>query len=282
MSSIQGGSPLSGSPLSDLNGRVPFGNNSQNSQLGNAGANKHRVDSSHKFYENKENKSYAKVHVWEMNHEEGRCGHVALELIRKNSGEARQSSYLGLWPRFAGSVSLFTLPVPVPGTNSQSSLSCSQRESGDDMEPLLPSDEIKVYLTDDQYNAMKEKMDSENKAIENGLVSYCLTPKISFLNFLNFFTQKDVVDMQHSCPITELPMEHPLIMKDLQGINNLRSENCSTVATNILKAGGISVEQSRFAPWGVTPTSVGAQLQQQAKTNARFVHKKISNENVHE
>lgn len=203
----------------------------------------------------------ARVNVWDTNFDEGRCGHASVSIVQ--AGETHKlSKYMGMWPKFGVLVNLFTLPFAVPGTYLKSKKDCMDREG--DEGPLAPSRRYTIGLSEKQYSDMKAEMDNESARIKDGLTLYCLFPNFNVVGLAKHLVKPSIMERLHACPFTDMPMEHPQLLEDCAQINQLSTENCTTLTSKLLRAGGIPVKDGS-APFGMSPSQLGDKLDKLAK-----------------
>lgn len=196
------------------------------------------------------------VNIWDTDPRTGRCGHASVTLVSANSAN-KLINYMGMWPKYGFLVTPFTLPFASPGLAMKSKKDCMERE-GDDT-PIKPTRVYQIPLTKEQYESMETTIEAQKTKIEEGKTLYSLFPNLNIVNFAKRIIKPTILEKLHACPFTELPMEHKAIIEDSQSIKELEVENCTTMAIKILNAGNIPV-QTRYMPWGLSPTTLGHQL----------------------
>ncbi len=115
--------------------------------------------------------------------------------------------------------------------------------------PLTP-DEIHHFKNLDNIK-MSKKMDKVRKEVSSGVMSYQLFPNVNLLNFFKdsaSFIAQDPIDIEMSRRAKK------------NAPNNSSAHNCTSLVSDILKEGGLDINNSKYLPWSITPDGLSDEL----------------------
>ncbi len=170
------------------------------------------------------------VFVWDTRYLRGEAGHVSLAIreIDRQGGLAHQRHF-GFWPERE-----FTaLDVPFHISAMEKSSLYDEIHYSDQEPAFVPNKQYEIMLSENQYSEMHNEMSKQSDNIKSGKIRYTWLTSVNGIFFYTFNY------IQNYCQI------------------NL--ENCSTIATKIMNAGGIPVHNNSML-WGISPIDVSYQL----------------------
>ena len=104
-------------------------------------------------------------------------------------------------------------------------------------------------------------MDIQSDAIQNGRTVYQLFPNIKPLEYL----LQDGPALLGQDPIdTYLWAQAKQSEEGL--VNAIQPKNCTTFARDILRAGGMQLNDTRWRPWGITPQELGKAVESEQQS----------------
>lgn len=196
-------------------------------------------------------KSHAEVYIWptviDPKEADSNVGHASM-LLRDAKGNER---YFSLRPQSSGNLFWPTRGTVMPSVASDGTLE-AQAE---------PSQRVKIPLTEEQHSLMSEKMDVLSRGIQEGRVSYQLTPGASIVSlFRSLFSSQVFFEEMRRCPMTGSSFDNArtaqAYQKDMKEAKQLEVHHCASSVATILQHGGVLVPMSH-TPWKTTPTELG-------------------------
>eukprot|EP01038_Epipyxis_sp_PR26KG_P006182 gene6182-8516_t len=209
------------------------------------------------------------VYVWKMTPE--KVGHTAIQVggcqpktENKNHGE-----YISIHPKLfpsIGPTTLLPLPAGVAYTLSEdmaaeaeANASSYLNSTGDPSNPPLftrNETEIPKLMAPDctfkvknlNTSAMLKLIIKTRDEVQTGQTSYQLFPKIN--------TYKLFMEIPRFVSYNPIDVTYPSQTKHDNQLYGATRQNCATLVSDILSAGGIVVKQQSFVPWGKTPNDV--------------------------
>ncbi len=183
------------------------------------------------------------VHIWDTRFREQEPGHASLTVfknkVEETSGNSLQVRHFGFWPSREFGIS--DIPIYMHAKEKKS-LDEEIHWSADEP-PFIPSKCYLVSTTRKQYKNMKKEIEHESEKIEFGVTKYTWLSSLG--NLIGRISQ---------------------YIFSMDGVQRPYLQNCSTITAQILNAGDIPV-RTGYAPWGITPSSVGDQLEHLMTTN---------------
>ncbi|KTD75129.1 hypothetical protein [Legionella waltersii] len=207
------------------------------------------------------------VYIWNMT--ANSPGHAAVQIggAKPKVKESDAGEYGSLHPEKIPSVGVTTV-LPLPAhfattlTEDMETLGESKSTpfiSDMDLPPQplasktpkpLPPDEIYHFKGLDT-SKMSKKMAQARKEVDSGDMSYQLLPN---LNLVKFF--KDSASFIAQDPV-EIEMRRRANENDP---TNSSAHNCTSLASDILKQGGIPINNPNYIPWSITPNGLSDEL----------------------
>ena len=215
------------------------------------------------------------LHLWNTAFSNG-VGHAAIQVggDQPKLSDTDDGRYMSLWPEYLPSCSLTAIIPTLAGTAGN--LAEDMRAEGDTQNKRCDFDtpSFKVPLTKPESTtrypdksiqikhldtvAMKVAMDKQNEAIQNGRTVYQLFPNIRPVEYL-----------LHDGPalISHDPIDTYMWVKEKQSeeatLSEMQPKNCTTFARDILRAGGMQLNASKWRPWGITPDELGQEVERE-------------------
>lgn len=170
------------------------------------------------------------VFVWDTIYLRGEAGHVSLA-VREIDRQGRLSDqrHFGFWPQ--REFTSLDVPFHIPAKEKSSLI---DEIYYSDKEPaFIPNKRYEITLNEKQYLEIQNEMSKQSDNIKSGKTRYTWLTSVNglFYNTFNYCLN--------------------------YGQTNF--ENCSTIATKIMNAGGIPVHNNSIF-WGISPIEVGYQL----------------------
>ncbi|ADI39203.1 hypothetical protein [Waddlia chondrophila] len=236
---------------------------------GITGNSKKPADSERELSEqdNKASKYSMKIHIWQTDAEEGRCGHTSVSLHEEKDGHSEEE-YGGMWPDKKNIILLSHpfayLLASVKGEIHPKRSHCEERE-GDD-EAMRPDSVYTIDVTESKYRELKEKMSKDKGDVDKGMVLYSLFQKVNLLSVVKLCANESFMRNVMDGDFLE---EYPEVLENAASIRNLRSEHCTSFAKSYVETAGFKVRES-FSPWGISPLGLNSQLAKLSEEHAEI------------
>lgn len=213
------------------------------------------------------------LHLWDTSFSNG-VGHAAIQVggDQPKLSDTHDGRYMSLWPEYLPSCSLTAIIPTLAGTarNLTEDMlaegaiqnTICDFDTPSFVEPTkkpesttrYPDKSIQIkYLN---IEAMKAEMDMQVEAIQEGRTVYQLFPNI-----------KPVEYLLHDGPslITQDPIDTYMWARSKQSEETaliaMQPKNCTTFARDILRAGGMQLNATKWRPWGLTPDELGQEVE---------------------
>lgn len=216
------------------------------------------------------------VYIWKMTPAD--VGHAAIKLEEKPPRNPAEL-YISIHPKhFPAAGPLVAIPLEAELAASldedmqaeAASRSKAPALNPEDMENLsesktracsMPPDQV-IEISHLDADAMQIRANEVRKKIATGEIKYQLLPKIGLFQFAQRFF-KDAPALISQDPIdTLIHMRTPA----QEEAPSPQVHNCTTLVSDILKAGGMDIPDSRWAPWGITPDRLGKEIHAKKRT----------------
>jgi hypothetical protein len=167
------------------------------------------------------------VFVWDTIYLRGEAGHVSLAVREiDRQGRLVHQRHFGFWPHRE----FTTLDVPFHISAKEKSSLADEIHYSDQEPAFIPNKRYEITLNEEQYLEIQNEMSEQSENIKSGKTRYTWLTSVNglFYNTFNYYNQTNL-------------------------------ENCSTIATKIMNAGGIPVYNNSIL-WGISPIDVSYQL----------------------
>lgn len=214
------------------------------------------------------------VFIWNMTAE--KVGHAAIQTggsqPKKKDGDP--GFYASIHPYGVPSTGLTSiLPLPAHlATNlseDMETLGASENTGAFDMDQPLakPNHDAKPLPPDHIYHfknlntpMMSQHIQEIQKKVETGEVGYQLFPNVNLLGFFrdsSAFVSQDPIDVEM----------HRRASKKRTNSNQVY--NCTTLVSEVLNQGGLSISRSLIKPWGITPNGLSSEIKESEEISSQ-------------
>ncbi|CAM3022538.1 Uncharacterised protein [Legionella steigerwaltii] len=213
------------------------------------------------------------VYIWNMT--ANKVGHAAIQVggSQPKMKEEDPGDYASIHPNGIPSTGL-TSVIPLPAhvatnlSEDMETLGASENNAAIDMDtpfkvkPILdakplPPDHV-YHFTNLNNPKMSQHLQQTQEKVKNGDVGYQLFPNV---NLVGFFKDS-------SSFVSQDPIDVELHRRSRQSKES-QVYNCTTLVSDVLKEGGLTIKRSGAKPWGITPNGLSDELSNSDELNSQ-------------